>query len=157
MPDRFEKKILEEKAVDTEKYSEDNIEKKEKKEIDMESEGVDTREKKIKIDPIASDDIVKSTNKINNKKEKEKKIEEILEEDLEEVFMGMSEERQIKFKKEGENTVKNINILLDQTKINIKKIISLIRGWLSIIPGVNKFFLEQESKIKADEIIELKD
>jgi len=53
--------------------------------------------------------------------------------------------------------MKKINTLLDKAKINLGKIASLIRKWLSIIPGVNKFFLEQEAKIKADEIMKLKE
>ena len=36
--------------------------------------------------------------------------------------------------------------------IQMKKILKLIREWLLIIPGVNKFFLEQEAKIKAEKI-----
>jgi len=28
--------------------------------------------------------------------------------------------------------------------------------WLKILPGVNKFFLEQEAKIKTDKILALK-
>jgi hypothetical protein len=46
---------------------------------------------------------------------------------------------------------------LGQTKIKVNKIIDLIRRWLKLIPGINKFFLEQEVKIKADKIIRLKD
>ena len=30
---------------------------------------------------------------------------------------------------------------------------SLIREWLKVIPGINKFFLEQTVKIKTDKII----
>jgi len=29
-------------------------------------------------------------------------------------------------------------------------------NWLKLIPGVNKFFLEQEAKIKTDEVLKLK-
>jgi len=32
----------------------------------------------------------------------------------------------------------------------------LIKKWLLLIPGVNKYFLEQEAKIKADEIVKMK-
>ena len=45
---------------------------------------------------------------------------------------------------------------MQQTKIQVKKIFILIISWLKIIPGVNKFFLEQEAKIKADRILDLK-
>ena len=36
-----------------------------------------------------------------------------------------------------------------------RKILKLIRSWLKLIPGVNKFFLEQEAKIKTDKIVDL--
>jgi hypothetical protein len=35
----------------------------------------------------------------------------------------------------------------------VKKILALIRDWLKLIPGVNRFFLEQEAKIKTDKIL----
>jgi len=40
-------------------------------------------------------------------------------------------------------------------KIKARKVLHLIRDWLKIIPGINKYFLEQEAKIKTDKIIEL--
>jgi hypothetical protein len=33
--------------------------------------------------------------------------------------------------------------------------VEIIRNWLKLIPRVNKYFLEQESKIKTDRIITL--
>lgn len=84
-------------------------------------------------------------------------IDAILAEGLNEVFLKMDASRQQEFKKRGEETVKKINSLLDKTKIKASKIIDLIRSWLKLIPGVNRFFLEQEAKIKADKIIRIKD
>ncbi len=83
-------------------------------------------------------------------------LDGILSEGLEETFLAMSAEKQKNFKEEGEVTVKKINILLDAAKINISKIATLIRKWLSIIPGINHFFLDQEAKIKTDKIIKIK-
>jgi len=90
-------------------------------------------------------------------KEREKKIEKILETGLEDIYLSLPADKQREFTKEGEKTMKEINTLLDKVKINIGKIVSLIKKWLSLIPGVNKFFLEQEAKIKADEIMKLKE
>jgi len=87
---------------------------------------------------------------------REKQIEDALAKGLDEAFLSMPLQKQREFKKMGEQTAREINNLLDQAKVKIKKIITLIRKWLLIIPGVNKFFIEQESKIKADEIIKLK-
>jgi len=84
-------------------------------------------------------------------------IDNILAAGLNDIFLKMDAQKQAEFKKKGEETVAKINILLSQTKIKINKIIDLIRSWLKLIPGVNKFFLEQEVKIKADKIIKLKD
>jgi hypothetical protein len=84
-------------------------------------------------------------------------IDLILSEGLNEVFLKMNAAQQQEFKKRGEETVKKINTLLDKTKIKAGKIIDLIRAWLKLIPGINRFFLEQEAKIKADKIIKVKD
>ena len=85
-----------------------------------------------------------------------KEIESIMEKDITDIYIQMPPKRQQKLKKRGEETAVKINSILSKTKINIKKIIKLIKKWLSIIPGVNKFFLEQSSKIKADEILKKK-
>jgi len=90
-------------------------------------------------------------------KVREKKIEKILESGLEEIYLNLSPANQKRFKIEGEATIKEIDGLLAKTKINLGKIVDLIRKWLILVPGINKFFLEQEAKIKADEIIKLKE
>lgn len=92
----------------------------------------------------------------NEEKEREEKIEEILSEGLDDVFLGLPLKKQEEFKVEGEKAVAKINTLLNKAKINVEKIISIIKSWLSIIPKVNRFFLEQEAKIKTDKIIKLK-
>lgn len=105
--------------------------------------------------------VVKSpTKKIVNisspEEERKKEIDKILSEGLNDVFLKMNPSQQKKFKEEGEETVRKINKLLEGTKIKFSKIINLIRSWLKLIPGVNKYFLEQEAKIKADRIVQLK-
>lgn len=103
---------------------------------------------KIKAAPIKS--------VISEYEEREKQIENFLARGLEDIYLGLSKEKQIEFRRAGEETAKKINKLLESTKVNLGKIVSLIRKWLAIIPGVNKYFLEQETKIKSDEIIKLK-
>jgi len=90
-------------------------------------------------------------------KKQEAAIDSILAEGLGEVFLKMKPEEQKVFQKEGEETVTKISKLLNQTKVKINKIVALIRKWLSLVTGINKFFLEQEVKIKADKILHLKD
>ena len=84
-----------------------------------------------------------------------KKIESILEEDLGELYNNLTPAEQKVFKVKGEQAAREIfKLVYHQTKIKVKKIITLIRDWLKAIPGINRFFLEQEAKIKADKIIQ---
>lgn len=80
-------------------------------------------------------------------------IEEIMEEDLTELFLKMTPEQQAKFKQKGEITAGKIRELVASAKVQTKKILNLVIEWLKLIPGVNKFFLEQEAKIKTDKIL----
>ena len=87
-------------------------------------------------------------------------VEKILEADLGEIFVIMPPAQQQEFKARGEETTSNITRLLNSGKIKFKelskKVFNLIVDWLKIIPGVNKYFLEQEAKIKSEKILALK-
>ncbi|HPA25515.1 MAG TPA: hypothetical protein PLK76_02025 [bacterium] len=83
-------------------------------------------------------------------------LEAILEEDLGDLYFSLPENKQQEFKIKGEETTKKIAYLLTNAKATFKKVFNLIFKWLKIIPGVNKYFLEQEAKIKADRILEIK-
>lgn len=100
--------------------------------------------------------IVAASQTQNWQKQRATEIDQILSDGLNEVFIKMDPAKQAEFKKTGEETVVKINKLLMETKVKVNKIVALIRKWLRLIPGVNKFFLEQEVKIKADKIIRLK-
>lgn len=91
------------------------------------------------------------------KEEREKKIEEIMSEDLADIYVTMPPNTQQEFKQKGEETAREINSLLDKAKLKVRKVLKLLKKWLAIVPGINKFFLEQEAKIKTDEIVKLKD
>lgn len=90
------------------------------------------------------------------KSEREIKIEKVLSDGLDDIFLSLPPKKQEEFKNEGEKAASKINVLLDKAKVSVEKIITIIKKWLSIIPKVNKYFLEQESKIKADQIIKMK-
>ncbi|MFA5051716.1 MAG: hypothetical protein WC544_01485 [Patescibacteria group bacterium] len=92
---------------------------------------------------------------VQPKSEEELRVEAILSDHLEEIFMQMNPEEQAAFQKKGEETASQIAVLLQDVKVKVKSILDLIRDWLKAIPGVNKFFLEQEAKIKTDRIIAL--
>lgn len=85
-----------------------------------------------------------------------KKIDTILEEDLAEVYFKMTPAEQAAFKTKGEETTSKIKVLLGKTTVVAKDILKLIVEWLRLIPGVNKYFLEQEAKIKTDKILQIK-
>lgn len=89
------------------------------------------------------------------KSEERKEIEEILAEDLEEVYISLPASARAKFRVEGEKAAAKIEILLKHTKLAIMEVIKVIREWLLVLPGVNRFFVEQEAKIKADKLIHL--
>lgn len=134
----------------------------EKIENSIEKEALSFEQEGEKAKPIEKKgEAVKRTSKTlrsasSEEKEREKKIEEILSDGLDDVFLSMKPKKQKEFKEEGERAISNINKLLGKTKVNVEKIITVIKKWLSVIPRVNRFFLEQEAKIKADKIIKLK-
>ncbi|HPI67102.1 MAG TPA: hypothetical protein PKZ16_00960 [bacterium] len=82
-------------------------------------------------------------------------IEAVLEEDLGDLYFSLSPEKQKIFKAEGEQTAKKIIELIETAKITFRRVFNLIKKWLKIIPGLNRFFVEQEAKIKADRILEI--
>ena len=84
------------------------------------------------------------------------KIEDIMGEDLTDAFLKLSPEKQQQFKEKGEETAGLIKQIIEGAKVNTKKIFDLIRKWMKMIPGINRFFLEQEAKIKTDKILSLK-
>jgi len=83
------------------------------------------------------------------------KIEKILETGLSTEYAKLSPIAKQEFKIKGEETTLKIRELLLDTHIKVKKIFYLIVEWLKILPGINKFFLEQEAKIKTDLIIDI--
>ena len=96
-----------------------------------------------------------SSSSSSDNKDRQKKIDAILEDGLGEIFLNMPSLQQSAFKAEGENTVRKIDALLGKAKVKASKIFVLIKKWLSLIPGVNRFFLEQEAKIKTDRIMKI--
>ncbi len=108
----------------------------------------------LAVSTSSSNDSLESTN--DWRADRARQIDDILAADLGDIFLSLTPDKQQEFKKTGEETVREINNLLDKARVNLGRIITLIRKWLSIIPSINRFFLEQEAKIKADRIIKLK-
>lgn len=89
------------------------------------------------------------------RKERQKQVESILERDLKEIYLSLPDNKKQEFRAKGEETTQKIVDLLERGKAKAREVMKLIMNWLKIIPGVNRFFLEQEAKIKTDEILEL--
>lgn len=86
----------------------------------------------------------------------QKQIENILAKGLEQIYLSLTPAKQKEFKRVGEEIAAKINRILAKAKVNIGAIIKLIRKWLKLIPGVNKYFLEQEAKNRAEGIVKMK-
>jgi hypothetical protein len=84
-------------------------------------------------------------------------IEKILEEGIGDSYQRLSPVAKQEFKIKGEEVAIKIRDLMSATHIKAKKIFKLIFEWLKLLPGVNRFFLEQEAKIKTDRIVQSKD
>lgn len=82
-------------------------------------------------------------------------IETVLSEGLHDIFVALPPAEQQKFKIAGELAAREVSGLLGQVKVQVGKIIEVLRRWLGTIPGVNKFFVEQEAKIKAQKLVRL--
>lgn len=111
---------------------------------------------KIASQPQPSSDLIDLSNQQKAQRARQKEIEKIMEDNLQDAYLSLPPDKQLKFKAEGEKAAIEISSLIDKGKASLKKIIELIKKWLSLIPGVNKYFLEQEAKIKADKILENK-
>lgn len=87
----------------------------------------------------------------------QKSIEDALSKDLDEIYFNLDKDTQIEFKSEGEKVASEIEKLIKSLQITAKKVLDLIIGWLKIIPGTSKHFLDQEAKLKTDEIMKMTD
>ncbi len=91
------------------------------------------------------------------KSKKLQDIEKILSEDLDELYFNLPPHEQQRFKESGEQAARRIEALMGAVKVKVKEVFRLIRDWMALIPGINKFFVEQEAKIKTEKILGIKD
>lgn len=82
-------------------------------------------------------------------------VEKLLEEGLGEFYATLTPAAKVIFKQKGEIAAVEISTMVRSLNLQVKRALKLIRDWLLTIPGVNRFFLEQEAKIKVDLIQEL--
>lgn len=81
------------------------------------------------------------------------KIENTLASGLDILYRSLPSDRQILFKQRGEETALKIKVLLHQVKVKISDLVVLILNWLKLIPGLNRFFIEQQALIKAQQLM----
>lgn len=84
-------------------------------------------------------------------------VEHVLEEGLQSYYQTMNPKVQQLFKTRGEELANTLSDMVRSAHVQIAKVVDLIRRWLMLIPGVNRLFLEQEAKIRADRIAVLAD
>ncbi|MBI2411416.1 MAG: hypothetical protein HYV32_06005 [Candidatus Kerfeldbacteria bacterium] len=82
-------------------------------------------------------------------------IESILSDGLTKIYQSMTPEEQLKFRTKGEESASAIEQMMTTFSATARRVLQLIRDWLATIPRVNKYFLEQESKIKTDRMMKL--
>lgn len=84
-----------------------------------------------------------------------KSVESVLEEGLGDTYAKMAPGLRKKFKMEGERVAGRIAEMVRKAKFKAVEALKLVTGWLKMIPGVQKFFLIQEAKIKTDKLMRL--
>ncbi|MBI4139025.1 hypothetical protein HY479_02635 [Candidatus Uhrbacteria bacterium] len=82
-------------------------------------------------------------------------VEKIMEEGLGTLYVTLPESARPLFKQKGEEAATEIATMVRSLKIHAGRVLRLLRDWLLTIPKVNRFFLEQEAKIKTDTVIQL--
>ena len=149
-----------ETSEESQKEQEKSKEKKtasEQKEKEVSKEDKPKKEKNTKTTEGVRKNISskkkKGTKTTQTKDEVTEEIENIMEEGLEDAYKELTPVQKQEFKIKGEETALKIRNLIRQGKAKVKEIFQLILEWLEELPGVNKFFLEQEAKIKADKIM----
>ncbi|MBU0624924.1 hypothetical protein KKF05_01130 [Patescibacteria group bacterium] len=82
-------------------------------------------------------------------------VERELEDGLWDVYRELSPSLRVRFKAEGERIARVVRDGMATGRLTAKRLIEMIIDWLKMIPHVNKWFLRQEAKIKADALMQI--
>jgi hypothetical protein len=80
-------------------------------------------------------------------------VESILSADLTEIYLNLPKEKRPAFKLKGEQVAHQVKQMLESGKAQAYKILDLILGWLRMIPGVNRFYLEKDAEMKTKRLL----
>jgi len=86
-----------------------------------------------------------------------RELEVVLAEDVFDFMKQTSPAQQVEIRRRGREVLDQVETMIKQTKVNIRKVIHLILAWLKLLPITNKYFLEQEAKIKAEKMLRIAD
>lgn len=84
-------------------------------------------------------------------------VEAVLEDGLGGLYKSLDDATKREFKVQGEKTASAIVVMMRAAKVQVRKVAVLIISWLKIVPGISSLFIEQEAKIKTDEILALRE
>ncbi len=82
-------------------------------------------------------------------------VEKILEYGLGDYIPDMPEEARERFLKKGGEVASQLSTMVRTLNVQVALVVTLIKEWLLTIPGVNRYYIEQEAKIKTDHIVDL--
>ena len=83
------------------------------------------------------------------------KVERILEQNLWDLYFALPQGSREKFKAEGEKAAATLRAAIEGKKVKPNQVLGAVHKWLKTIPRVNPYFLEQEAKIKTDQVMDL--
>jgi hypothetical protein len=91
-----------------------------------------------------------------------KTIEDVFskDENFQHIVKAMQRDKAAVFIKKGEQMSLSIYRILEKIgnlavpKEDIKKIMSLIVDWLKVVPSISRFYINQEAKIKTEQILD---
>jgi hypothetical protein len=72
-------------------------------------------------------------------------------------YAKLSPDKQLRFRTFGEQISGDIEILLNQKKVDVHKISDLVKSWLELLEGVNRYFILQQSTIIVSKILKTKE
>lgn len=109
--------------------------------VPVAQQGTDTKAT-VEAPPVVKDEVTKE-------------VEKILEEGLGDYVPDMPEEARQRFLAKGGEVAGELSGMVRALNVTVKRVVDLIKDWLLTIPGVNRYFIEQEAKIKTDKIVDL--